>query len=292
MHPNSRKTFAKLIVAVSVIGLLLSIFMLVEIWRLRTPVTAHLLEGTNQVSTLLQTTADGLTTMDRMVSNVYTSTENLKSVSQSFVQTMQSTDTFIGSAGSFVGGDLVNTITNTQVALESAQASAVVIDNLLSTLSKVPLIGIQYNPALPLNVALGEVASSLDPLKGSLKDFQFNLGSTQTNMQIFSSQVTLMEQNITAINQNLLTVRTIILDYHTQLSGLQESVDRTRDALGRWVNLSCWILTLVIFWFSCVQLANLLHGWMTVKELDELKSGPLQEKNGESGSAEESTSHD
>ena len=38
------------------------------------------------------------------------------------------------SAGSFVGEDLINTITNTQTALNSAQASAAVIDNILSCL--------------------------------------------------------------------------------------------------------------------------------------------------------------
>ena len=260
MRPAQNKIIPILIIWVTAIGLLLSIFFLIQIWRLRQPVTDKLRSAVNQTSDILQTTGDGLDLISQVIKNVYTSTLYLDDTTNALAQTIQSTSLFIDSAGSFVGEDLINTITNTQRTLDTAQASALVIDNILTTLSRVPLIGINYNPSLPLNTALGEVSKSLDPLQESLKGFQSNLGSTRTDMQEFKDQLLILDQNISAINKNLASSQAVIDDYRTQVSILTSWADDARTSLPVWVKTIFWILTIIILWLVLIQVGILLQG--------------------------------
>ncbi|OGO12332.1 MAG: hypothetical protein A2Y53_08440 [Chloroflexi bacterium RBG_16_47_49] len=260
MRPAQNKIIPILIIWVTAIGLLLSIFFLIQIWRLRQPVTDKLRSAVNQTSDILQTTGDGLDLISQVIKNVYTSTLYLDDTTNALAQTIQSTSLFIDSAGSFVGEDLINTITNTQRTLDTAQASALVIDNILTTLSRVPLIGINYNPSLPLNTALGEVSKSLDPLQESLKGFQSNLGSTRTDMQEFKDQLLILDQNISSINKNLASSQAVIDDYRTQVSILTSWADDARTSLPVWVKTIFWILTIIILWLVLIQVGILLQG--------------------------------
>ena len=260
MRPAQNKIIPILIIWVTAIGLLLSIFFLIQIWRLRQPVTDKLRSAVNQTSDILQTTGDGLDLISQVIKNVYTSTLYLDDTTNALAQTIQSTSLFIDSAGSFVGEDLINTITNTQRTLDTAQASALVIDNILTTLSRVPLIGINYNPSLPLNTALGEVSKSLDPLQESLKGFQSNLGSTRTDMQEFKDQLLILDQNISAINKNLASSQAVIDDYRTQVSILTSWADDAKTSLPVWVKTIFWILTIIILWLVLIQVGILLQG--------------------------------
>jgi hypothetical protein len=260
MNPTLKKTIAVLMVCVTTIGILLSLFFLVQTWRIRQPVTDKLQSAFIQTSSLLQTTVVGLDVIDQVVTNVYSSTLYISDSTNALAQTIENTDQFFESAGSFVGEGINNTITNTQRTLESAQSSAFVIDNILTTLSKVPLIGINYNPSVPLSTALGEVSASLDPLQESLKGFQDNLVSTQSNLQVFVDQLELLEQNIAEINQNLASSQAVIEKYQTQVISVKAWVDKAIISMPTWVTTMCVIITIIILLLILVQAGIMLQG--------------------------------
>jgi methyl-accepting chemotaxis protein len=260
MSPTLKKTIAVLMVCVTSIGILLSLFFLIQIWRNRQPVTVKLQSAFYKTSALLKTTVSGLDVIDQMVTTVYSSTIYLDDATNSLAQTVQSTNEFIDSAGSFMGEDLITTITNTQRTLESAQSSALVIDNILTALSRVPLLGLDYNPSQPLNDALGDVSKSLDPLQGTLKGFQDNLTDTQTNIQEFQDQLLKLEQNFNEINQNLASSKTTIDNYRNQVTSLHSWVDKAIISLPAWVSAMCVILTIFILLLILVQVGILLQG--------------------------------
>ncbi len=260
MSLGLRKVLTILMVWLSALGILLSIFLLIQVWRNRQPIADKLQATLEQSSTILQTTDEGLAVIDQVISNVYTSTIYLDEATQAFSQTVQSTNIFLDSADTFIGENLITTITNTQAALDSAQASAKVIDNILTAMSRIPLIGINYNPTLPLNIALGEVSTSLDPLQGTLKNFQTNLATTQDNMQEFSTQISVLDKNIIAIDKNLRQVQSTIDSYRSQVSSLKSWVDRAKNNLPAWIITISWILTIIILWLVITQIAIMLQG--------------------------------
>ncbi len=260
MNLGLRKILAFVIVGLTSLGILISLLLLFQVWRYRQPVTEKLQSSVNRFSSVLQISDDGLTVIDQVVKNVYTSTVYLDDATNAFSQTVQSTSMFMDSANTFVGDNLLTTITNTQTALGSAQASAKVIDNILSTMSKIPLIGITYNPAVPLNTALGDVSSSLDPLQNTLKDFQTNLEGTRTNMREFSDQISVLNKNILTIQANLNQAQVTIHKYRAQISSLQSWLLEIKTNLPAWMNIIAWIISLIIVWLIIIQIALMLQG--------------------------------
>jgi methyl-accepting chemotaxis protein len=265
MSPTLKKTLAVLMVCVTSLGILLCLFFLVLTWRIRQPATVKLHTALIQTSSILQTTVVGLDVIDQVVTNVYSSTLYLNDATVALSQTIETTGQFIDAAGSFVGVDLNNTISNTQKTLESAQSSALVIDNILTTLSSVPLIGINYNPSEPLSSALGKVSASLDPLQESLTSFQDNLTATRTNMQTFTDQLKLMSQNITNINQNLAASQEVIDNYRIQVTSLKSWVDNAVTSLPTWVTTTCVVISFFILLLILVQAAILLQAIYLLK---------------------------
>ncbi len=274
MRRLSKNILAFTTICLTGIGIIFSIFLIVQVWRYRMPATEKLQTSVDQFSTVLQISDDGLVVIDQVVQNVYTSTVYLDSASHAFSQTVQGTSQFIDSASTFVGDNLLTTITNTQTALGSAQASAKVIDNILGTLSRVPLIGITYNPSVPLNTALGDVSSSLDPLQNTLKNFQTDLQSTQSNMQEFSGQITTLNTNIVSIQKNLNQAQTTIDKYRTQIHSLQAKLDNARTNLPRWMTIAAWIVTGIIAWLIIIQIAIMLQAISTLTTPLAREAGP------------------
>jgi hypothetical protein len=261
MSQGLRKLSAFFMVILTAVGIILSIFFLVQIWRYRQPVTSRLQTGIDQGSTVLQITDDGLVVIDQVVKNVYTSTTYLDQATNALSQTVSATGRFMDSAGVFVGNNLITTITNTQAALGSAEASAKVIDTVLSTMSRLPLVGFTYNPVVPLNKALGDVSDSLDPLQLTLKNFQTNLENTRNNMQEFTGQMAVLDKNILSIQRNLVQAQTTIHKYRQQINMLTTWLSDARVNLPRWMTAAAWILTLVFVWLMIVQLSIMLQAF-------------------------------
>jgi hypothetical protein len=254
-----KKTLSVLIVFLSSLGILLSVFFLIQVWRFQQPVTDQLQIKVDQFSAILHNTNEALTIIDQLVENVYTSTNYLEDSTTALSLTLATTIQFIDSADTFIGDNLIATITNTQAALDSAQASAKVIDNILEALSRVPLIGINYSPNLPLNVALSDVSSSLDPLPEILTNFQKSIKTTHSNLQVFTGQIDALEQNITSISFNMEKAHLTISDYHTQLSSLISFTDNAKANLHNWMKFIAWVITAIILWLLITQLSILIQ---------------------------------
>lgn len=261
MSRGVRKLLAFLIICLTAVGIIFSIFLIFQVWHYRQPVTEKLQSNLDQFTSVLQITDDGLVVIDQVVKNVYTSTLYLDEATQALSQTVMSTSSFMDTAGTFVGDNLMSTITNTQTALGSAQASARVIDNILNAMSHIPLIGITYNPAVPLNTALGDVASSLDPLQTTLKNFQTNLEKTSTNMQDFSGQISDLNKNILTMQKNLNQAKVTINKYRQQVNSLKSWLVEAKTNLQGWVTTAAWVLSIIIVWLVIIQIAIMLQGF-------------------------------
>lgn len=278
MGAGLKRTLSITTVCLSSLGVLFSVFILIQVWRFQQPLDNQLQTQLDQLSGTLHTTDDALVIIDNLVKNVYTSTIYLDDTTTALSQTLANTNQFIDSASVFIGDNLISTITNTQAALNSAQASAKVIDNILTTLSRIPLIGVDYNPELPLNVALGDVSSSLDPLPEVLINFQMSLKTTYSDLNGFVGQINALDQNITSIIQAMEQAKVTISDYHTQLSSLITLVDDAKENLHTWLNRMTWILTAIILWLFITQLTILFQGLVFLAPSSSERSNEIEKQ--------------
>ena len=256
-----RRITGSIMIIAAVISLLVSVILLIGIWRYRQPVTAGIIENLDLLYTTTATIDDSLLLIEEAVTSLTEATETISQSSNAISEAINSTSLMADSFAGLLGDDLPTTILNTQTAITSAQSSAVVIDNVLTGLASIPLLGLDYNPPMPLNQALGNVSETLSEIPPNLEQIEIGLKSTSSNLLHLQADLELINLNLQNIQVTMDEAQKVIDDYQNQVELLMERLEASRSAAPDWVLGAAWLLTLVIFWLSISQFGLLLQGF-------------------------------
>ncbi len=168
-----RKIIGLFLIVAAIGGLIFSIVGLTYIYRIEARVTKGLQDTVETLSQTLDTTAQGLIITEQALKGSVDTVRALQSTVETTANTIQSSAPVVDEISKLMTESLPKTIASTNTSLRTAQESAKVIDSVLSTLSSIPLIGssIGYNPQVPLDQALGEVADSLAGLPELIRQY-------------------------------------------------------------------------------------------------------------------------
>ena len=142
-----KRIIGLVLIVVAAVSLVVSAAGVYEIWALRQPVADATAAGVNLFAETLNTTSDALQVASASLQSASDTITTVEQTSVSVAQTMSTTRATLGSFSVLMGKDLPASIDSTRTAVKSAQSSAVVVDNVLTSLSRIPFINLQYNPA-------------------------------------------------------------------------------------------------------------------------------------------------
>ncbi len=266
MRTAASQIIGIVLIFTAIFGILFSLIAIIQIWRFKPRLEAGLSGELQLLDKTLTTTQDGLAVVKGSLDTASTNVDSLESATETLAQSLQDSNPLMESLVSLVGKDLPATITATQTSLTSAQTSAVLIDNTLATISKIPFLGLgRYQPDVPLNVALGEVSTSLNDLPASLKTIKASLETAQTNLDVMEKQMTSIGKDVRQFNEDLSSARSVIDDYQSTARELQSQVTAARQALPGFLNSGAWLLTFVLFWLGMTQIGLLTQGLEIIK---------------------------
>jgi methyl-accepting chemotaxis protein len=248
------------LIVVAAISLLISVWGLVQIWTLRQPVADAAVAGVDLFAETLDTTSDALKVTSESLQSASDSVTMIERTSLSVAQTMSTTRTTVGSFANLMGKDLPTSIDATRTALKSAQSSAVVVDNVLMTLSRIPLINIQYNPAVPLSAALGDVAKSLDNLPPTFSTIERNLNTTGDSLDQVITNLNELPKTTQPVQRNIVDAQQVVARYQSQVDRLQKLIQPIKASLPMTCTVITLGLTFLVFWLGVLQVQVLLRG--------------------------------
>jgi hypothetical protein len=136
----------------------------------------------------------------------------------------------------------------------------VVVDNVLTTFSKIPLIGVPYNPAMPLNVALGNVAKSLDTFPPTFTMLGRDLDTTTDNLDQVSLQLNELPKTTRQVRENISAAQKVVTRYQTQIDQLQKLIQPIKLNSAVMMTNILYGLTFLFFWLGVVQVRTLHTG--------------------------------
>ncbi|MFM8322051.1 MAG: hypothetical protein ACKOC5_14155 [Chloroflexota bacterium] len=258
-----RRIFGLLLIIATAIGLIFSIFVTVAIWRAQETVSTGIQSTVSLLGDTLQTTATGLVvTKDALKSSVQMIAD-MQTTLETTAKTIDSTNPMIDEIVNLMDKQLPDTIIATQNSLVSAQESARVIDQVLGTLSGIPLIGsgIGYNPEVPLGDALGDVAQSLDGLPESFKGMQTSLRNTQNNVQTFQADLTVVAGSVGQIEASVAQYEQVVSNYQASLDQVQQRLDTLEANVPGYVRTGTIGLTVFLVWMMLAQIGLFTQGW-------------------------------
>ncbi len=256
-----RKVFGLTLIIFSILGLLVSVFALVQVWRLRMPIATRIYDGLLFAEKIVNTTSSGLDVIDSSLTNVKQSMTALEESTKNMAQSVEDTSKLIGSFTDLFKGDLKQTLENTKISVVAAQSSALIIDNLLYGLSRIPILGIDYDPPKPLNTALSEIGDTLKNMPDSMDDISGTLSSSNDNLLSLKTGIDEIVIRFAEFQSDLSAAQTVINDYQANMLDIKISLDRALDKIFNWSIWVAVVLTIAIILIGVTQVTGILQGY-------------------------------
>jgi methyl-accepting chemotaxis protein len=251
-----------MLIVAGVAGVLFSVVALVVFSRVLSEVQASADRRITQIDRALAATGDGLVIAQNSLDRAEVTMRSLRTTIDGTSQTITDTLPALDRVGVLLCEDLPTTITSTRSALASAQETARVADGLLSTISQFQLIGAEiYNPEVPLNVAIGQVADSLNDLPESLASVQGDLRQTAGNLGEVNAQISSVAGNMDDIGASMADAETVITKYQGIVGDLRGEIVEIRRDLPGWLRAIRVGVSLVLIWLGIAQIGLLTQGW-------------------------------
>ena len=256
-----RKIFGIGLIFLSIIGLLVSIFTLVHVCRLRLPVATQVYDSLLFVEKIVNTTSSGLDIIDSSLTNVKKSMNSLEDSTLMIAQSMEDTSNLIDSFSDLFKMDIKDTLENTKLSVVAAQSSALIIDNLLYRLSKIPFLGIEYAPPKPLNIALKEIGENLKDIPDEMDEISVSLSESNDNLLSLRKGIDEITNSFSEFQNDLTAAQTVINDYQTNIQKIKSSLDNAKEKIFIWSIWLAIILTIAIILIGVAQVAAIMQGY-------------------------------
>jgi septation ring formation regulator EzrA len=263
-----------LLIAASVAGLAISLFGVISVWRIDRSMIQEIDSTLALLDTTLQATSDGINLAQQSLDQANASLATLITTIETTGQSVHDTIPLIETLNQVATKKVPETISKTQAALTSAEASAQAIDSTLTLISSIPFLSVQpYDTQTPLAGALKEVSASLDPIAESLSSMDQSLQDSSTNLANIEKQFVQIAADLKAINKSVAEAETITAQYLKVVAALQDRVNNARNKLPATLNGLAWFITIVLIWLGLTQIGLMMQG-LEMMGLEFLKQDP------------------
>jgi hypothetical protein len=266
MNPAYNRLVGSILIGTAVAGILFSLVGLFGIWLVNQSLGQAVQETIELTEATLQTTADTLVVTDESLTAAIANLNSLKNTLQATGRAINNSTPFVSTLSTMMGEELPSTIHATQISLESARTSAELIENVLTQITSIPFLpGEPYRPEIPLHVALAEVSESLEPLIDSFSGMEGNLNSTRGNLILLQAEFNIMSRQVSQIHINMTGARTMLVQYRSVVSDLQERLSVLKDGFPIWLNVLTWIFSFGFIWLAFAQIGLFVQGLQLIR---------------------------
>lgn len=254
-----------LLIGTGLLGLLLSLTGLLLLFYGAAVAEQALDQRLSSLDQALAVTDEGLTLAGTTLSEVERTLGTLGATVGTATSAISSTQPTLTTIGDLAGSRLPQTVRSTQQALASARDSARLVDGVLGTLS---IFGVRYEPEVPLNTAIGQIAESLDGLPDDLAELSSGVEAASTNLAAVTGDLAAVSTGLTAIADDVQTATTVVKRYQDTTTQLRREVAVIKAAAPRWFMLLRVLGALGLIWLGFAQLALLVQGRTLFRRVD------------------------
>jgi hypothetical protein len=168
----------------------------------------------------------------------------------------------IDSLDGLLGTDLPQIILSTRQSLKTTQASAEVIESMLSGLNAISgLTGVSYEPEVSLADSVGEIDAELAGLPASLQEVAENLGTVGGDLESTQEEIDALGQRVLEIEATIEESRIVIADYRVTLDDLAVNLAVLEERTPAWLGRGRTVVTFLLIWFGLAQIGLFWQGW-------------------------------
>ena len=254
------------LVAAGIAGIILSIAGIVVLARVEHIVEPVMMKQVELIDRTLATTAEGLVLAETSLALAADTAASLETVMAGVGQAVGDTAPMMDSVADLLGEQLPATIRATQDTLAAVATSAKLVDDVLSVVTAIPLLGMgSYVSEVSLHQGLEEVAASLDEVPISLGAAQEGLTSASGNLEGLQEDFTVVADDLGQLSTSLESAQSVVVRHQGTVADLQALVASIRQGLPGWLRLFQLGLSFVLIWLGIAQIGLIIQGWELIR---------------------------
>lgn len=121
--------------------------------------------------------------------------------------------------------------------------------------------GADYQPDVPLSVAVDSIGQSLDGVPENLRSLSTGIDTTTDNLVVISDDISQISTDLGVVNQRLREIPPFLDQYVAQIESIDSTIGGATSSIGQQTANIKLGLTVLLTWFALIQLAPLVVGW-------------------------------
>jgi hypothetical protein len=249
----TRKIFSGLLIGLSAVFFLFSLFSIGAIWLFSPSLKENVLTRLDVIDTeleLAQTSLqDASLEIDRTLRIVDAAEETLAELKNELVLARS----LFGEVDKTVEDQLIPGLQGTREQINTAILAVQEIRQFLQQLNNIPFLNLN----LPGDELLAEIIS----IGFSLDNQIIGMETLAEKASLFIKDASyLMGGDLEETRQNLKHFQEVLTDYDVKLTGWRAQIADLTESLPRWITTTSILLTVFLLWFAFSQVGLFLHG--------------------------------
>jgi hypothetical protein len=260
MNASIRRLAGIILALFSAASLVVTIFLLVNIWQARTKLEGQLVKGINQVQVSIEIASSGLVATQEVLSDTQQILDGIVEMMLSMTASVHEVPPVLRSLEDLSGKDLPATISSTQLSLTAAQDSAGRIEDMLALVSQIPFFpGGKYEPEVTLKDALGNVSEDLDGIRQPLRNMERGIRSTRANLERLEGEGAAVTLDVRTVARDLEKAGESLADSLEQIEALDRQLQILEGKIPGWLASAVWVVTFFLVWIGLAQINWLIE---------------------------------
>lgn len=260
-NSDNSKFLGSILTLTGILGIILSLSIIAATWLIRGPIQNFLSNTYETFDSALLTTKDGLTLIEEALSETEQSLTTVNSSLTTLDVSLSNLSQISSDSGKIIGNNFVAIVNNAQTSLDSSASGAKLIDDTLNLLSSIPLLGLDFRPAVPLHTSLNNLSADfnllpdeLEAVASSLAEININLGELRLSIESMNSQVSDIKSQV---NQ----AKEIITTYQETTDQMSVEIDRLKISTTKWLTILSIVISCFMVWMLLIQISPLMQAY-------------------------------
>jgi hypothetical protein len=238
-------------------GIIASLLLGIAGWLLAGRATTALGETIEPFAGVITNVAESIEATRVIVDQTVDALESIESATRSTVRTLESVNTVLEQTGTLAGDGLAGSLDATLATLPSLIDTGRVVDR---TMRALRLVGVDYDPEVPLDRALQDLGDSLEPVPGQIREVVTLLDTVQDDVGQIAEDARGLSAVLLETRLEMVDADRVLAAASANAAAAAERVSRIEDDLDTYRGLAQAVAVVAALALLAPSLAPLLMG--------------------------------
>jgi methyl-accepting chemotaxis protein len=227
-------------------------------WALIGNLAAGLDASLAAAGTVLATTTEAVEVIDGVLEDTAAALESMEATLAGGEEGMQEAAALTASLGTLLTEEVPTALEGVLASMPALVDTARVIDRTMRALS---LVGVDYDPEVPLDQSLTGIEQTLEPLPEQLRAQQEALEGLSASMSTMAASLGDLSSQVSDLGDGLSEASGLIDEYRASVGEVSEVVEAARSSLATQLQWARALLVLLCVTAAVSLTAPALWGW-------------------------------